>query len=76
MRFSFDKANGNHHGTNKKGEPWNEQTVRGPRFKFLALEGFNSSSKLQKNIGWRVIFYFPSGACWYFDAYKTKAVKS
>lgn len=68
-RFYFGKLDTNHHGTEKKGEPWNKETVRGPKFVFLRLESHEKDFKL-RHLGWRVILYFPSGAWWHFDIMK------
>jgi hypothetical protein len=69
MKFMFHTGDFNHHGTQKKGEPWNQQTVRGPKLKWLKLE--------RKSPGFsrRLIFYFPSGKCWYFDVYSKRKEK-
>jgi hypothetical protein len=67
MKVDCGRLDRNHHGTEAHGQPWNKQTVCGPRFKLVRLEGFDSDSRLKANIGWRVIFYFPSGAWWHLD---------
>jgi hypothetical protein len=72
MRFFCDFSRGatNQHGTQKDGEPWNKQTVKGPMLKFLKLR------RKSAGISWRFIFYFPSGACWYFDLFSKLKVSS
>lgn len=69
-RFYFDKAATNKHGTEKKGQPWNGETRRGPKLVLVTLEGHDAKGKFRTHVGWRFIFYFPSGACWYFDICK------
>jgi len=70
FEFSFDKSEINHHGTQAKGEPWNAQTVKGWKLKFINICRANSwNRELQKNLAfcWRWILYHPSGSCWYLD---------
>jgi hypothetical protein len=67
VSFISTTLDSNHHGTERKGEPWNKETVRGWKAKWLVLEGFDRNSKLKQNIGRRLIIYRPSGACWLFD---------
>ena len=69
LRVSFTRSSldTNHHGTERKGEPWNKETVRGWKAKWLVLEGFASYPKLKQDIGRSLVIYRPSGACWLFD---------
>lgn len=73
MKLRFSKGAGNHHGTQPAAQPWNRETVRGPKFTLIDVKaanktmcGFMEGCKYY----WRLIFYFPSGACWYFDAFE------
>jgi hypothetical protein len=59
----FSTGDDNRHGTQKHGEKWNQQTVHGPKLAFFNL------FPLPECVSKRAIFYFPSGACWYFDFY-------
>ncbi len=61
MKFYFGKSSTNKHGTERPGEEWNEQTVRGPRLKLVRL-GYKPNFT-----GYRLLYYFPSGAWWHFD---------
>jgi hypothetical protein len=67
--FHFSKGESNHHGTQKKGEPWNQQTVTGPKLVFLDLIAANTPRMKDSQLifYWRIIYYFKNGACWYFD---------
>jgi hypothetical protein len=73
VKFAFSKGERNCHGTQKKGEPWNKETVRGPKLVFFDIKKENA---WQKGFGarcfffWRWIFYFPSGSCWYIDVFQ------
>jgi predicted RNA-binding protein associated with RNAse of E/G family len=58
IKFHFGKLNTNHHiypGF---------KTIHGPRFKFLKLKDVHLPST-----GYRLYYYFPSGACWNVDVY-------
>lgn len=72
-RFACGRLDSNHHGTQQRGQPWNQETIKGPKFTFVRLEGFDRNSRLKTRIGWRIWFYFPSGACWNFDLYKRES---
>jgi hypothetical protein len=77
MKFKvhLDKNGINHHGTQAKGEPWNNQTVRGWKLTCVDLlreikqreqsnpEGGKTRAKWYK----RFILYFPSGSWWNLD---------
>ena len=52
----------NHHGTQKRGEPWNQETIRGWTVKLVHLEGLGGRVP-----GFRYLLYAPSGKCWNFD---------
>jgi hypothetical protein len=70
LKFDYSKGEMNYHGTEKKGEPWNKETVRGWKLKWLDLikENFwQHQGKTRALIFWRFILYLPSGACRYFD---------
>ena len=67
VSFMGSSLDTNHHGTERKGEPWNKETAHGWKAKWLVLEGFASYSKLKQDIGRRLVIYRPSGACWLFD---------
>ena len=71
MEFYFGKSATNRHGTEKRGERWNKQTVHGPRLRVVELEGFDRNSRIRTRLGWRLIVYFPSGAWWHFDLCKS-----
>ncbi len=56
----------NHHGTQKKGQPWNREPVRARffvKFRYVKLQCKPPST------GHRIIMYYRSGACRYFDIY-------
>lgn len=80
MKLQFDHSKGetNHHGTEKKGEPWNKETVRGPKLTFHDIKKANAWKKSRKRcmFYWRWIFYRPSGACHYFDVSFIEACKN
>lgn len=64
MRFPLfitGKSDTNYHGTQSKGEPWNEQTVRGWKVRIIKL------SRGRPGISLRFILYFPSGAWRHLD---------
>lgn len=61
MKLAFHRSNTNYHGTQQKGERWNEQTVRGPKLRYVKID-----TRLPY-YGHRFIFYFRDGSCWYFD---------
>ena len=75
LRTYFGKSKMNSHGTQGKGEPWNQETVRGWKLCCVDLlgpikaretanpEGGKTRAKWYK----RFILYFPSGAWWNFD---------
>lgn len=65
VTFEIHKGDSNQHGTQKPGEAWNGETVKGLKLKRIDM-------KANKRDGFylRWIFYFPSGACRYFDVYK------
>lgn len=77
MKFKiwFDKGDTNYHGTQAKGEPWNQETVRGWKLVTIdLLPGIKMREKHNPEGGktraiWykRIIIYKPSGACWYVD---------
>jgi hypothetical protein len=61
IHFYCGKHEQNMHGTQAKGKPWNAQTLRGPKVRCCKLELH------QPSIGYRFVFYFPSGKWWSFD---------
>jgi hypothetical protein len=61
MKFFVGKLDKNMHGTEGPGEPWNKEPVLGPKFVIVRL-GYAPVFT-----GWRLIYYFPSGAWWHFD---------
>lgn len=66
----FERNERNIHGTQKKGEPWNRETVRGPRFSVVDIRKGNPHTKENANDFYkRIIFYFPSGAWWNLDIF-------
>ena len=81
MRVSFGRgySDTNHHGTEKKGEPWNRETRKGWTVCIVKLENFlilqNGCEALQSLAGRRLIVYAPSGAWWHFDVCLTPARK-
>ena len=80
MKLCFSKGYlpDNRHGTERNGEPWNRETVRGT-LRIKKLEVFRRLSTdteaIQSLIGWRLWIYAPSGACWHFDVYLTPRIK-
>jgi hypothetical protein len=63
MKIMFGKySDRNHHGTQKPGEPWNQETVRGWTVRFVHIENFTTRVP-----GFRFLLYAPSGKCWNFD---------
>ena len=68
--FNLDKGASNHHGTQKKGEPWNKETIKG--WKITAHDMIKANSYIDgfgDRLLWyyRFILYKPDGSCWYFD---------
>lgn len=75
LKINLYKSEVNQHGTQAKGEPWNQQTVHGWKVTCLDLlqpirereksnpEGGKTLKKWYK----RFILYFPSGAWWNLD---------
>jgi len=75
FRINFDKNITNYHGTQAKGQPWNNETIRGWTLKSVDLlqpikkrekanpEGGKTRAKWYK----RFILYFPSGSWWNLD---------
>lgn len=75
LKMRLEKNNTNHHGTQRKGEPWNAQTIHGWKLSCVDLlgpikkrekdnpEGGKTRAKWRK----RFIVYLPSGAWWNFD---------
>ena len=80
MRLCFSKGHltRNCHGTQRKGEPWNEKPVRWA-IRIVKLETFRRLSTgteaVQSLVGWRLWIYAPSGACWNFDVYLEPTIK-
>lgn len=66
MKLMWGKSDSNAHGTERIGDPWNKETVLGPKFKLVRL-GYSPTF-----VGRRLIFYFPDGSWWYLDAYYGK----
>lgn len=75
LRFNFGKSDNNYHGTQAKGEPWNQQTVHGWKLSCVDLlegikgretsnpEGGKTRAKWYK----RFILYCPSGSWRHVD---------
>lgn len=59
-----DKNKTNHHGTQKKGEPWNQEMVRG--FK-IRLVNINYCGPTRVRWSKRLLIYFPDGSWWNID---------
>lgn len=81
MKICFDKGHltNNHHGTQRKGEPWNNERICGWTFRIANLETFRRLSTgteaIQSLTGRRLWIYAPSGACWNFDVYLLPTIK-
>lgn len=66
--FQISKNDRNSHGTQKRGERWNKETVCGPKFKVVKLEGCVGKTIMTlPGFHRRVIFYSPSGTWWHLD---------
>lgn len=75
LRTTFEKNGVNHHGTQAKGQPWNNETIRGWKLRCVDLlqpikewernnpEGGKTRARWYK----RFILYFPSGRWWNID---------
>lgn len=64
LKYYFGKSSTNYHGTQAKGESWNNETVYGWKIISLDIKPLGETrAKWYK----RFILYFPSGAWWYFD---------
>ena len=70
--FAWGSLKTNHHGTEKPGEKWNQQTVKGWKLVVLDLNSDLSKRRKQTRFAKRIILYFPSGAWWHFDIYKPR----
>lgn len=69
IRFNYSNGDSNYHGTQRKGEAWNQQTVTGWKLRFIDLIKANGwpLAMTRCKVNWRFIVYRPSGACHYFD---------
>jgi hypothetical protein len=63
IKLKWGSLDSNYHGTERKGESWNRQPVRGPKFRHVRLTVHAPST------GHRFIFYLPSGAWRHLDVY-------
>ena len=75
IKLRLEKNATNHHGTQAKGDPWNEQTVHGWKLRCVDLlrpikerekvnpEGGKTRARWYK----RFILYFPAGSWWNLD---------
>lgn len=63
IKFMTEYMDSNSHGTQAEGKPWNEQTVKGPKFKLLKLNVHLPST------AWRLIYYYPDGGWRNWDMY-------
>lgn len=81
MKIVFDRGylTSNHHGTQRKGETWDREPIRGWTFRIVHLETFRRLSSgteaIQSLTGRRLWVYSPSGACWNFDVYIQPTIK-
>jgi len=79
LKFSYGSLTTNHHGTQRKGEPWNNETVKGWTVRICNLETFRRLSTeteaIQSLAGRRLWIYAPSGKCWNFDVYLLPTIK-
>jgi hypothetical protein len=79
LKFSYGHLGTNHHGTQRKGEPWNNEMLRGWTMRICNLEIFRRLSTeteaIQSMAGRRLWIYAPSGKCWNFDVYLVSAIK-
>jgi hypothetical protein len=81
VRISFGKGSltSNHHGTQRKGEPWNREPIRGWTCRIVTLETFRRLSTgteaIQSLAGRRLWIYAPSGKCWHFDIFVVPTMK-
>lgn len=75
IKVTLENSPINYHGTQKKGEPWNGETVRGYKVTCLDLlkyvkerEASNLEGGKTRAVWYkRFILYFPSGAWWNLD---------
>ena len=77
LRIKLEKNLMNYHGTQAKGQPWNEKTVRGWKLCCVdLLHPIRAREKANPGVGkifprvkwWkRFILYFPSGSWWNLD---------
>ncbi len=82
IKVHLDKNVTNHHGTQMRGEPWNEQMVRGWKICVIDLlkdireretvnpEGGKTRARWYK----RFILYFPDGSWWNLDVALVKSI--
>lgn len=80
IKFTHGYNERNFHGTQKKGEEWNKQTVKGWKAKIVKLEtivrvGSSGTWKVQSLIGRSLIIYRPNGGWWHFDVYLSMTVE-
>ncbi len=77
--LSKDSLSSNHHGTQRKGDPWNNESIRGWTFRIVRLETFRRLSTgteaIESLIGRRLWLYAPSGRCWHVDVYLMPKIK-
>jgi hypothetical protein len=80
MKLCFAKGylSTNHHGTQRKGEPWNRETLRSC-IRIVKLETFRRLSTgteaIKSLVGRRIWIYAPSGKCWNVDVYLITTIK-
>jgi hypothetical protein len=75
IKIHLDKNKSNSHGTQKKGEPWNREMIRGHKITVVDLiSGIREREKQNPECGrtravWykRFIYYCPSGKWWNLD---------
>lgn len=74
QRLMCGKGAANRHRWFKVNDVWHSHTISGPKFSLVRLEGhswlrLDSPMMTLCYCGWRLIFYWPSGAWWHVDWY-------
>jgi hypothetical protein len=76
IQFKQYKSSINHHGTQRKGERWNEETVKGWRLRFIDIRKANDGrmNPTRCKFFLRTILYFPSGAWRHVDLIVSRSI--
>lgn len=77
LRLRFERNRTNRHGTQKSGDPWNQEMICGPKLAVVdLLDDLRRRQVPTRAVFYkRFIYYLPSGRWWNFDLALVRSIR-